>query len=89
MYRNPHVLSLNRRRLTVKRSLLSSAQMHEVADGLRRGEGQDGVQHHLGDPADNHLTLALMGRGHNPTDLIQQVNHSFLHEHKKKTEGER
>lgn len=89
MYRIPHVLSLNRRRLTVKRSLLSFAQVHEGADGLRRGEAQDGVHHHLGDPADNHLTLVLMGRGHNPTDLVQQVNHSLLHEYKKKKEGER
>lgn len=83
------MLSLNRRRLTVKRSLLSFAQVHEGADGLRRGEAQDGVQHHLGDLADNHLTLVLIVRGHNPTDLIQQVNHSLLHEYEKKKEGEK
>lgn len=83
------MLSLNRRRLTVKRSLLSFAQVHEGADGLWRGEAQDGVQHHLGDLADNHLTLVPMGRGHDPADLFQQVNHSFLHEYKKKKEGKR
>lgn len=89
MHRNPHVRSLTRCRLTVKRSLLSFAQVHEGADGLRRGEAQDGVYHHLGDLADDRLTLAPVGRGHNPTDLVQQVNHHLLHEHRKKKEGEK
>lgn len=83
------MLSLNQRRLTVKKSLLSSAQAHEGADVLRRGEAQDGVYHHLSDPADNHLTLVLMGRGHHLTDLVQQVNHSLLHEYKKKKKKEK
>lgn len=57
---------------------MALTQTQKDTDGVRRRVAQNCVQHHFGEPSDHVLALFLARGRQEVTNVLQQVDHSFL-----------